>query len=424
MKNLKTLIATALVLCLALTMCACGQTPAATDPSEDTQPASNLAEGEALYRVSVTDTQGAPYTSGVVVRFMQNGTQAAMQVVDANGVAEKALAKGEYTVELVFTDAEAAFYYDQSDLTLSADKTELTVSLAKAISGEARKLFANNKEYDAYNVTDGSTYVTLTPGDRTYFLFAPTQAGTYKVTTSDAAAVIGYYGAPHFVQEQSVAEVVDNAFTTSISAGMVGTGDTGTAVLVLGIDSAELENCMLIIERIGDAEHTIADEPWTEYETTHTPEPFTLKLEAGQKLTYVDIEGETADYQVVLGEDGYYHLGSAEGPVMYVNLGLEAPYISLQMIIQGDGHMGGAPVRKYFFDENGEFIKKEDYTEILLTYFECMDETYDVYPLTEDLVYIIQNGGDGWWDVNSPDYILDGCNSEIAWLFACCYIAQ
>ncbi len=421
MKNFKKLMAAALALCLTFTLCACAGTPAQTEPS---QPASNVAEGEAAYRVNVMDAQGNPYSAGVVVRFMQNGTQAAMQVVNENGVAEKALAKGDYTVELVFTDAEAAFHYDQSDLTLTADKTELTVVLAKAVGGQAQQLYANGKDYEAYRVEVGSTYVELTPGDRTYFLFAPTQAGTYKVTTSEAGAVVGYYGAPHFVQSESAAEVVDNAFTISISAGMVGTGDTGTAVLVIGVDSVELESCMLSIERIGEAEHTISDEPWTEYVTTHTPEAFTLKLEAGQKLTYVDIEGSAEDYQVVLGEDGYYHMGAADGPVVYVNLGKDAPHISFQVVIQGDGPMGGAPVRKYFFDENGEFVKKEDYTDILISYFDCMDETYDVYPLTEDLKYIIQNGGEGWWDVNSPDYILDGCNPEIAWLFACCYVAQ
>lgn len=421
MNNFKKMMAAVLVLCMAFALCACAGTPAQTEPS---QPAANAGEGEAAYRVNVMDAQGQPYADGVVVRFMQGDTQAAMQVVGENGVAEKTLAKGEYTVELVFTDAEAAYHYDQTDLTLTADKTELSITLAKAVGGEPRNLFANGKDYQAYSVESGSTYVELVPGDRTYFLFAPTQAGTYKVTTSDAAAAVGYYGAPHFVQSESVAEVVDNAFTISISAGMVGTGDTGTAVLVIGVDSAELESCMLSIERIGEAEHTISDEPWTEYATTHTPEAFSLKLEAGQKLTYVNIEGNTEDYQVVLGEDGFYHMGTADGPVVYVNLGKDAPHISFQVIIQGDGPMGGAPIRKYFYDENGEFVKKEDYTDILVSYFECMDKTYNLYPLTEDLKYIIQNGGEGWWDISSPDYILEGCNPEIAWLFACCFIAQ
>ena len=67
-------------------------------------------------------------------------------------------------------------------------------------------------------------------------------------------------------------------------------------------------------------------------------------------------------------------------------------------------------------------IKKEDYTEILTKYFDNMDETYSVYPLNEDLVYIITNACSGWWTSSDPNYIFDGCNPELGWLFACCYI--
>ena len=54
--------------------------------------------GETTYRVTVQDALGAPYTSGVVVRFLQDGQQKAMQVVSESGVAEKALPPGTYTV--------------------------------------------------------------------------------------------------------------------------------------------------------------------------------------------------------------------------------------------------------------------------------------------------------------------------------------
>ena len=63
-----------------------------------------------------------------------------------------------------------------------------------------------------------------------------------------------------------------------------------------------------------------------------------------------------------------------------------------------------------------------------------MDANAGVYPLTEDLKYIIQQRGDyyGWWNAGSKGYIfLDAqgvadltINPEVAWLFACAYIAQ
>ena len=63
--------------------------------------------------------------------------------------------------------------------------------------------------------------------------------------------------------------------------------------------------------------------------------------------------------------DGYYHFGTVNGPVVLMHLGKKAPYVSLQTVIEGDGLGGGAPIREYFFDANGDFLKKEDYTDIL-----------------------------------------------------------
>ena len=63
---------------------------------------------EIEYTVNVKDALGNPYSSGIIVNFMQNGERAAMQAVDENGTAKKTLTKGDYTVELDFTgDKEA-----------------------------------------------------------------------------------------------------------------------------------------------------------------------------------------------------------------------------------------------------------------------------------------------------------------------------
>ena len=120
--------------------------------------------------------------------------------------------------------------------------------------------------------------------------------------------------------------------------------------------------------------------------------------------------------------DGYYHLDSADGPVIHVHLAKGAPYAALQTVIQGDGPMGGAPIRKYFYDESGNFVKKEDYTDILVDYFENMDQDLGIYPLNDDLIYIIKNGCDSWWDSESPDFIFDDANPELGWMFACCWV--
>ncbi len=381
---------------------------------------------DAAYKVTVVDGSGNPYTSGVIVRFLKGTEQVAMQKVDENGVAEKTLAKDDYTVELMFTDSEDKYHYEKEGLTLSAEKTELEIVLYFAAGAKSQNLHAQGKDYEAYYVSAGSTHVNLTAGQRNFFLFAPTEAGTYQFSAEGEGVQIGYYGAPHFVQETNAAEdLKDNTFTLSVSSDMIGEEGTGTTVLVIGIDSQSAEECVLSVIRTGEPAWTVSDEPWTEYVCKNEVKPFTLDIKDGKSLTYVDIRGKADDYKVVFNEaDGYYHMNSADGPIVYLNLGKDAPNVSLQVVIMGDGAAGGAPIRHYFYDENGEFVKKEDYTEILMKYFDNMDENYDVYPLNEDLVYIITNACSGWWTSDDPNYIFEGCNPDLGWLFACCYIEE
>ena len=91
-------------------------------------------------------------------------------------------------------------------------------------------------------------------------------------------------------------------------------------------------------------------------------------------------------------------------------------------------------MNRYFFDENGQFLRKENYADCLLQYISCMDEDTGVYPLTEDLKYILQMEGEdsGWFDPNQALYLFRddngnqilGINNEISWLFMCGYIAN
>lgn len=411
MKKIKLFAAVVIVLCFALAISACGE----------------KIPAEMTYKVTVMDALGTPYTTGVVVRFLQNGEQKAMQVVGENGVAEKTLPTGEYTVELKFTADADEYYYDNAGLTLSADKTELTVTLSHKAK-ESVTLYASSKEHAAYRVDTGSTYVDLAAGERNYYLFTPTEAGTYEFSVSDPSAVIGYYGAPHFVQEMSAAEVVDNKFTISVSASMIGTSNTGTTVIVIGVDTGDNDHCLLNIQRTGDPAWTIEDEPWMIYEPKAELAPY--KLPAGATIGEFDLTAATDTYKLVLDEtDGCYHLNSADGPLVLVRLGEDSKYLaSFKTILENSG------VVKYFFDENKTFVKKESYSECLLKYIENMDEDTGMYPLTEDLKYIIQQRGEysGWFDPENSLYLfkdangvnIPGINPEIVWLFMCCYIQQ
>lgn len=376
------------------------------------------------YQVKVVDALGNPYTEGVVVQFKQNGASAGMQVVNAEGVAAKDLEDGDYTVELTFTDEKAEYYYDTTDLTLSADKKELTVVLAKMPAAEAEQLVVNNAQKNAPAVGTGCTYVTLTKGERNYFLFTPTMAGTYEFSLPGSDAVLGYYGAPHFVQENHAAdEPVDGKFTISIKASMISTDVTGTSVFVLGIDAGENESATLAIQRIGEPAWDVSDEPWTTYQTTSELSQYTLP--AGSTLKEFDLKA--SGYNLVKDAKGWYHLDSADGPLVVMLLGEKSTYLDDFKTIVEKSRVG-----KYFYDEDGKFVRKESYNECLLEYIAVMDEKAGVYPLTDDLKYIIQQRGDhyGWFDEDGTQYlfldqngaVIPGINKEISWLFPCRYI--
>lgn len=403
----------ACLLCIAL-LAACGPK----------SPAPSTASAAAEYRVKVTDHLGTAYTSGVIVRFMRDGQQAAMQPVNKDGVASKTLDRGDYTVELVFTDAETQYYYEKDGLTLSGEKTELAVTLAQGVSGDPVELYVQSEPKNAYDVSVGCTYVPLTSGERSYLLFYATEPGTYRITVVGNTAKLGCYGAPHLVQERNVAEIVDNVFTTSISADMIG----GTSVL--GLDAVDdAEGCVLTIQRIGDPEWTIADEPWIVYEAKTPPTPYTLP--EGTELNYVDVTAATGEYELVKGGDGFYHLNSADGPVVLMHLGPKAPMeLSLKEMILGTGKdnsaggTGGNPFRAFFFNEDGGFLKKEEYTDCMTSYIRAADPQTGVYPLTDDLLYMFKNAGKGWWTSSSPDYLFGGIadvNPDIAWMFLFCW---
>ena len=412
---MKKIIALLLAMAMLLTLAACGGGSAEA-------PAAN-ASGEIEYKVTIVDGTGAPYTSGVIVRFLKDGEQAAMQPVDGNGAVVKALAAGDYAVELMFTGDASEYHYDAEGLAVTAAAPELTITLTHTMSAEPVTITDQGADKLAYPVSEGSTFVTLTPGTRNYFLYTPTMAGTFAFSSDNENAVIGYYGAPHFVQQTSAAEVVDNSFSLSIRATMIGEG--GGAVTVIGIDAAEgVESCILTIQRTGDPEWSVEDEPWTVYTAKTQPKPYTLG--AGSILEF-DLTAPTGTYNLVLGGDGYYHLDSENGPLVLVRLTKDPKYLPcFKNILDRSG------VSRYFYDANGEFEKKETYDQCLLDYIACADEESGTYPLTEDLKYIIQQRGEyvGWWDLNGHSYLfvdengvpVPGINHETAWLFMCCYL--
>ena len=153
-----------------------------------------------------------------------------------------------------------------------------------------------------------------------------------------------------------------------------------------------------------------------------------FKLPAGTKLTQVDLTAATDEYNLVADDNGIYHLGDKNGPVVYIKLGQGAPYVSMYDMLGMTG-FGGTRFGRKFYDENGNFLRKESYNEAMLAFTGAVDPNTGVYPLTEDIAYMMQMGGQdkGWWDATHPNFLFKDENDEIdttinlelAWLFAC-----
>ncbi len=432
MKRMISLVLAVLMLCSILSGCT----------EEEVQ------SPNATYKVTIIGVDGNPMTNGVVVKFMQNGVQQAMQTVDAGGLAAKELPKGDYIVELMFTVSGATYEYDKMATTLSAEKTELTIELLNLPSDTPRIYSARtdgdeSREYTMYNVPTGKTKVKLTEGDRTFYIFAPEQPGIYEVSFNGEIDKIGYYGSIHFINNIDVGQKVEgkeNTFQLTVLPGMIGQGETGTAEYVIGIDGAAgATEGILNILRVAEPPVEIATVP---YERTHELQVFTMPtLEENQKVMSFDLN---TNYELVLDEaTGYYHLDSVDGPLVLVRLGVfsddeNEPLASLHTVIQGEG------LTRWYYDENGEVVEKIGFSQCLLEYLEheanakgdvgsytYVDNSTGYYPLTEDLRHILVEAGaqKGWYDFSNPGYLFyDSLNNKVSittetpWLFICRYI--
>ncbi len=364
---------------------------------------------DVTYTATVTDDLGTPI-SGVSVKI-----DSVSLTTDASGVVSTVLKEGNYTVTVTIP---AGYLKGTTQYQVTASKPSVAISFVPEMTGTTESIYPGGEEKKAYVVGIGDTLVTMLPDEVTYFIFTPSKSGMYKITTDNSSAKVCNWATTAYVF-QSGSNV--KSYTLNVKPAQFDSdGNCGTSY-VIGVTG--VSRCNLQITRTGAAKLDETDVEWTVYKATTVPKSFSLSLSAGQSLKYVDLTAETSAYTLVYNAtDKYYHLNSESGPVVYVNLGEDAPYVSFSEFLAN-----GTGIRRYFYDSNGDFVKKEDYTSCMQKYVDCMDTKTGVYPLTDDLIYIIQQYGDaaGWWDKASDGFYLfegvSGVNKEIAWMFALCY---
>ncbi len=350
------------------------------------------------YSVKVVNENSEPM-SGVSVNL--KGTEGeGSAVTNSSGVATLKLPEGTYTV----TVTAPSGYEKPSSFRLTKRVTSEEVMLYISVPDGYTKL--NGELVQLADV--GTTKVSLNSGEVTYFIFKPSQSAKYRITCTGGA--LSYWGSPFFLNEQKDV-ISSNTMIMSVKESNLG------GEYVLGITaSGSSSSGTITITNIGAADTDYTDAEWIVYKGTHTPNAYTFTGNASS-LTYVDITAATSKYTITKDSNGYYYIN---GKQAYMNLGSDAKYISFLSIIND-----GVGIKKYFFDDSGNFIKKESYTELVTDYINCMDSKTGLYPLTEDLVYILKQIGEkeGWWtEIGYLTQSVTGdINTEIAWLFTCCY---
>lgn len=369
------------------------------------------------YTITVVDYDGNPQ-QGVYVQIMKGTSLVTAPQTDSNGTVSVSLISADYTVTLSGT----SLYYEPKLAVLPQGTTDLTIRLAPAISGAPEDYWFGSVRY----LQLGGNYATIQSNAINYFVFEPTQAGQYRFSVSDPAAVLSYQGGSMFFVQDMTSSTDYNPRTNSFTRNWKESNIGG--IVMIGVTGAD--DCIIEVTRLGDAILDETDITAEVYKAKKTPSAFKITAAQGRKLTYVDLSGKTSDYKIVMGSDGYYHLNSATGPLLYMNIGPNAPYHSLYYMAGAGGNgVAGNGIKATIYDDNGVAVKRLDFSECMLAYGECADPTYGVYPLTEDLVYIVQTAGEyyGWWDSSSSNFWLDtvtDLNPELGWMFAVCYIPK
>lgn len=278
--------------------------------------------------------------------------------------------------------------------------------------GEYTKIY--DGKIRAYHFAEGSKEVRLNAGELTYFQFTPSRAGQFRFTVT--AGTLSYYGNnPHFIQDLTAYQVEDKteqteqSFVINIKEGSIGSSYLIGVTAPAGANSGNLE-----IKRIGDPVLGWEDRKYTVYNGTYTPKNITAP--AGT-MTYVNVGGKVSSFTPVLGDDGFYHLNSKTGPILYLNL-MDGAYVEMALNTKLSGDYPF--IRGYVKDANGNILFKEEYTELVKKYIACADK--GLYPLTEDLVRILKTQNDNWYLYLAGEK--PNTKKDLAWMCNVCYVEE
>lgn len=403
-----------------------------TDASTDTESDSNIdtdfvePEGYKVtlssaisFNVTVLDGAENPIQNAVV-RFTALNGDSEMDMTDKNGKVVKSLSVGNTYITVENSATKDNYYLVAKEL------------------NEQGVIFYAYAELNSQRVNDGGTpedvtddrvaYVTretgtyyatgLKDGKMVFFLFIPNQDGIYSFSMN-MEGEIGYYGSPINAYQEPIAPYAENGvISLEIKNRNLGETAEETTPYLIGIklNSANLDEALFTITRTGDPVYTDSDMPYTGIENPKAPKTERLDYKNwAVTLTDVDI---TKEVTIVKGSDGYYHLETEDGPIVYIRITTESQYLPAFYKICETSLMGA-----YIRDENGVLLRKEMYNTLINQYSQYVDSATGILPLDDYMMTAVKNHGEGagWWKQGSPNYLFGATavNQSSAWMFAC-----
>ncbi len=131
-----------------------------------------------------------------------------------------------------------------------------------------------------------------------------------------------------------------------------------------------------------------------------------------------------ADVTLVLGADGYYHIGSEDGAILLVNISNKNSFFNNELSLANVNSSSGAQnlLYSYWDEENNcqqvEYFHKLffSYDEEAVTYTKLCDAN-GYYAVNEQLFYFLRN----WTEQRVDDTLKEGLDAEHAFLLLCGY---
>lgn len=376
------------------------------------------------YTVTVVDGAGKPM-SNVMVKFTTPDGETKTRITEKDGIASlKNVIEGEYKVNLEAGLSDAIVLVKEYTLT---KETNSIYAVVRDSKNSIEIYGAVEDGTYASSIDAGAHIIPCTAGEISYYLFYARTPGVYKValTSSDEQMTLGYYGMPMFVQSNHCGDGAYDGKSFELIIQDI------TTPYIFGIKANENAIANLTVERTGDAPFDPNYADWIEVTAEG---PFTVCDTTGKTLVDVDISAESFD--ITIGSDGYYYTN--DGKAVYIRL-TTAPGHSYmdeefnsQLVFGGslalmaglvEGQDVGNNIGGYVYDENGNFVNKYRYNQMIATYLDYVDSTYGVVQLNAELVECIKLHGQssGWFNPDSYGYLFGSIevNDDISWLFLC-----